>query len=76
MRCTTVLEMTLSWLPSSKSMCMKYLPIRAVVVCSVVNVFHSAELIVLILVIVPQSLYCYKVVNTKVILLATEKIAV
>ena len=74
--CTTALEMTLSWLLLSKSVCMKCLPIRAVVVCSVVDVFHKAELIVLMLVIVPQSLYCREVVDTKAILPATEKVAV
>ena len=55
---------------------MKYLPIRAIVVCSVVDVFNSAELMVLILVMLPQSLCCCEVVDTKAILLAIEKIAV
>ena len=68
--------MTLSWLPSSKSVCMKCLPNRAVVVCSVVNVFQRVELTVLMLIIVLQSLYCREVVDTKAILPPTEKIAV
>ena len=76
MRCTTALEITLSWLPSSKSVCMKCLPIRAIVVCSIVDIFQSVELTVLILVMVPQSLCYREVVDTKAILLVTEKIAV
>ena len=73
---TTALEITLSWLPSSKSVCMKCLPIRAVVVCSVVDVFQRVELTVLMFIIVPQSLCYREVVDTKAILLATEKIVV
>ena len=76
MRCTTVLEIILSWLPLLKCVCMKYLPIHAIMVYSIIDVFQSVELTVLILVIVPQSLCCCEVVDTKAILLATEKIAV